>query len=245
MDPVGSEGDALIMQSGFTTLERIVNGESGGSTGKEEKTPSTLPPAFPAKKASLGYFIEAENRILKRELGQFDQIKHKLDNDYGLFNAWAERFFSKHRSYMVDALEPLAMNFAQLVLENPTEHGYARLPSAATIQRHIMSFAINPYVDQHIEQSTLELMEIFDGKESSNIEKRAKDLARVLVENLCAALAALPEEPEPCREVKPVRNVSAEPGPSEDAPLTLPEQPDRPQIPGPDDWTEIGGEYDG
>ena len=224
MDPIGPEGDALIMQSGFTTLEKIVNGDST-ATGPPKAPPE--PPALPAKKASLGFFQEAQNRILRREIGQFNQIKGKLNGDYGLFNQWAERFFVKHREYMMQVLEPVALKFAELVRPDMRTNNLSAIRVAGAIVP-----TLNFCIDLHIEHSTSELLDILGGKRASDIGKRAEGAAKMIIEALSEAITRIPpEEPDPLKQIP-------------DSPRAMPPIPNAPQKPGPDDWTEIGGEFD-
>lgn len=219
MDPVGPEGDALIMQSGFTTLEKIVNGDSSSKSPAAPPEPPT--PAFPAKKASLGYFQEAQNRIFRREMGRFEQVRHKLNGDCGLFNEWMRRFSAKHREYMHQVLEPLAVNFVGLI--RPGINVDAAV--GAIVSR---------YIDLHLEGSTAELLDIFNGKQPSDIERRADFWARVLIDRLAEGISNI-------SQIKVMSDRLPPAAPR--ARLQLPMAP--PPKPGPDDWTEIGVEPNG
>jgi len=173
MDPVGSEGDALIMQTSYTTLERIVSGEA-----QQKQLPAQEPKP---KQVPAAMIQDAFIRILKRETGQFDQVRHKLDGDYRQFDQWAKRFFGKHRGYMFDILNPLALTLSDAIRPDLVPNGE-------------LTGTLDACINDHIERSTLALFDLFDGRPVMDIERRAKDESRRLIESITSAVLSMEKE---------------------------------------------------
>lgn len=112
-NPVGPEGDELLVQLNQTTLKKLVAGDSGPS-----KVPA-VPPGKPAPAEALMPALNAAfERIFKREIGQFGQVSVKFGENMSDFNKWADGFFEKHRVYMTDVLRPMVDSLIALFPEN-------------------------------------------------------------------------------------------------------------------------------
>lgn len=172
MDPIGPEGDARIVMNNMITLEALIAGPPG------------KPPALPApdmtvqaRSSYLMLFEEAENRILKREIGQFNQILHKLRDGAEDFEDWSSRFFAKHREYMVQALFPLVQSLALL------------LAPVAKVNGNLSS-VLDTYIECHTEASKRTLEGILNQKTADFGEKtRAQQAAQDLIEKIFACVA--------------------------------------------------------
>lgn len=171
MDPVGPEGDALILQLNQTTLDRIVSGEA--LQKQQSSQPEKKQPQEPV-------IEDAFRRILRREAGQLDQVRHKLNGDWSLFNDWTQRFFTKHRGYMADTLTPMAAGLSADICPDASPNGE-------------ITDVIDSCISRHIERSTIDLFDAFDGRGAIDIEGRARDEARSLIESVTSATLAAKE----------------------------------------------------
>lgn len=99
MDPVGPEGDELLVQLSFTTLKRL-------AAGDVKQPPQPAEPKI--LQHSFGIlFRAAYERILKREIGQFERDRTSKDS----FDAWFDNYFVREKSRVEQDVEPLAMSF--------------------------------------------------------------------------------------------------------------------------------------
>lgn len=93
MDPVGPEGDALIVQLNQTTLDRIVSGEALNSNKQTESG---------SKKEAVKQMASSTfSRIYSREMNHFQRMKAENKDE------WWNRFQSSHHDYIRNNLEPV------------------------------------------------------------------------------------------------------------------------------------------
>jgi HK97 family phage portal protein len=178
MDPVGSEGDELLVQLNQTTLKRLVSGEPN------KQKPATPPPQVPGapappdpdqmKQNYAGLVLDAFRRILKREKGRFDQVRHKEPADLA---AWRDGFLPEHRNYMIQTLRPVFYSLA------------AMLDPAASVLDAQTTNILEAATTAHIVESrrTLENLTT-DPNGEFEIEARAKREADDLLERFVVAI---------------------------------------------------------
>lgn len=169
LDPIGPDGDEHIVQLNRTTLKKLVAGEpEKEAPAAEGIEPDQIEQSFQA------LFEEANARILRREMGQFERDKGKFEGKKGAFSAWLADFYGKNGDYMRQALEPLATSMMALIF-----------PSAAF--NGAIATRIDSFIADHAERSKTALSAHFAGiSESIFPENRAHIEARELIERLLA-----------------------------------------------------------
>lgn len=204
MDPVGPEGDALTMQSGFVTLKSIVDGPPTPPPAPQKKDGKQPAPGntLTVRNASLGYFREAEIRIYRREVGQFNQQRPKLENNPSLFDQWEQLFSQKNRHYIAEQFTPLAWNFMGLLRDDISRDD----PDASN---HINE-AINAFIHGHRELSNAYLRAAFeDDSDAVFSETSFRMASSELLEKLVALAEGLPQHPK--RAPSPPREIVTQP----------------------------------
>lgn len=156
IDPVGTEGDELIVQLNQTTLKKLVAGD--------------VRPAVPklAWQSHKMLFEHAYERILKREAGQFERDGAKK----GDIQSWFAHFFAKEKGKIEQEIEPIAMSlFLQVV---PDLKGNGQI-----------SEALNRFIDWHVESSRNAFLALSAGKiEGFCTPERIRDGGSRLIESL-------------------------------------------------------------
>jgi HK97 family phage portal protein len=182
MDPVGSEGDALIVQVNMTTLERLVEGPELPPSSPADIPPAPKPGIEQARASYLMLFEDAERRILGREIGQFNQVLHKFQDKSENFSEWADRFFAKHREYMDQTLFPLVQSLAMLMAPRGRINGN-------------LSSVLTTFIESHVETSIQVFSELRNFTETE-ANDRAKQAAQNLIEQvlICVAFMEVPDE---------------------------------------------------
>ena len=174
-DPIGPEGNYRIVPLNMTNLQNMA---AGGLPDKKGLPAPDL--TTQARFSFLMLFQEAENRILKREMGQFNQVLHKLQDKSEDFGDWSGRFFARHREYMEQMLAPLVQSLALL------------LAPVARVNGNLSS-VLEAYIEAHIEASKRALGAILR-KESADFgeKERAQQAAADLMEKVftCIQLEA-------------------------------------------------------
>lgn len=165
LDPVGPEGDELLVPLNYTTLKRMVSGEA-------------QPPKNP-QQVQASYVMLLQDsflRILRRESNRFEQNRHKFEQN-GSFLEWVSELCSQQRDYMTTALEPILTSLLLLCMPNIHINGdLSRILGAA--------------IDGHLERTRRSLEEISAGREATfEIEDRAKQEALDLIERVFASFA--------------------------------------------------------
>ena len=94
MDPVGPEGDELIVQLNQTTLKKLVAGDVPGPSPKL------------AWQSYKMLFQHAYERILRREIGQFERDGAKKED----FQGWFNHYFTRERPRIEQEIEPIAVS---------------------------------------------------------------------------------------------------------------------------------------
>ena len=169
MDPIGPMGDYHLMQKQYVTLEEIVGGSPGAQKTKTPQLP-TPPLKNETIGKDLGYFKDAMSRILKREAGRFDQVRHKCEGDLAFFDVWLEGFLVKHREYAENCLRPLCSNFLA---------GTGR--SATGV--------IPGFLELLMEDSSTEIRMALQGQRGQGAESRNAKWAKLLIERLALSEA--------------------------------------------------------
>lgn len=178
MDPVGPEGDELLVQLNQTTLKRLVSGDV--NKGAKPALPGQVPgaPAGPeadqVKQNYAGLVQDAFRRILKREQGRFDQVKHKNQADLA---AWRDEFLPEQRNYMVQTLRPIFYSLASM------------LDPAANVLDAQTTNILEAATTAHIVESRRILEDLGeDPRGELEIEARAKREAENLIEKFVLAI---------------------------------------------------------
>jgi HK97 family phage portal protein len=171
LDPVGPEGDELLVPLNYTTLKKLVS--------SNEPAPSTSP-ALPApspdqvQKSYLVLLQDAFERILRRELNRFDQSRHKFSEN-GAFLEWIEALFGQQREYMKSALEPILTSMALLCIPHARINGnFTAIISAA--------------IDGHMERTRNAFELVISSNAQFEMKSRARQEARDLIERAFALL---------------------------------------------------------
>jgi HK97 family phage portal protein len=167
-DLIGPEGDELLVPLNYTTLKKLVAEEPAQKPAPAPGPPEELPRA---KTSFLSLFSNTFERILKREQGQFEQIKAKFNGNERLYNKWVETWLNPvHGAYIKDQIEPVIDSLVA-VIGREKFNGHL----AAIIERHI---------EQHLEQSRQELLIAFHQDEWPEIEKRAAKESENIIEHI-------------------------------------------------------------
>jgi HK97 family phage portal protein len=167
MDPVGPEGDELIVQLNQTTLKKLVSGEA--------PAPKPAPPL-----QSYKMLIQhAYERILKREIGQFERDGAPK----GDFSAWFNQFFAKERGRIEQDMEPIVMSLLLQIAPQIEING--QIPEI-----------LAGFIDWHIEASRNAFSAPLAGKvDEFCTPERVKEGANRLIEALAAMVVEAKEKP--------------------------------------------------
>jgi hypothetical protein len=166
---VGPEGDELLVQLAQTTLKRLVSGETAPNPAK--------PPDLKIGQQSFRMlFNHAYERILKREIGQFERDGARKKD----FGPWFEQFFARERTKIEQDIEPLAMSFLTWLAPQADLNGN-------------LSEAIDLFAEWHTEAARQAFTNILAGKmdEYCNTE-RINEGGKRLAECLAGLSAAAP-----------------------------------------------------
>ncbi len=176
MDPVGPEGDALIMQSSFTTLKAIV-GDETVQNGNKQKPPAK-PGVLPGKSAALH---ELEDSEINHGIARFNTEREFFGDDEGLFNAWMEIYTETARERIDVKAQAIALDFI----------GHIRpgaLPKK-TLNVHLSSFS-----DNIMERVRHALYRAFHEGTEATVADMPGEWAYIrATEHLAAFAASLPE----------------------------------------------------
>lgn len=129
MDPMGPEGDELLVQLNQTTLKRLVSGETAPQPKKEDGQKI-------GRQSFKMLFQHVYERILKREIGQFERDGAQKKD----FPGWFYKFFARERSKIEQDIEPLAVSFLTWLAPQADLNGN-------------LSEALKIFVEWHVEAS--------------------------------------------------------------------------------------------
>lgn len=170
MDPVGPEGDELLVQVNQTTLKKLVSGEWNREQSQKQR-PGVPPEPDPnqAKQNFAGLVTDAFRRILRREQARYEQVKHKDPEE---FAAWRDEFLPQQRQYMLDALRPIVISLAATID-----------PGATVLDSQNLSI-LEAAITMHIEETR----KAFEERTHSDIEARARREGDALLERIVVAI---------------------------------------------------------
>lgn len=138
MDPVGPEGDELLVQLNQITLRQLVGATETG--GKSEIT----------WQSHKMLFSNAYDRILRRETAQFERDKSKI-TDFSAFSEWFNPFFEKEKFRIKRDIEPIGLSF--LMQNSPGSKFNGDLHDG-----------LKNFIDWHIEDSRRIFAEVLSDK---------------------------------------------------------------------------------
>lgn len=171
MDPVGPEGDELLVQLNQTTLKKLVAGDI-------PKGPPIAPKITP-KQLREGFFGVAEaifGRFLRRESNRFEQSTKKLV-DVQEIEKWSDDYFTIYRDSMEEEINKLAIGIT----------GAASLTGG---QAWVIRDLARNALDEHEIASKKAFLSLFEGKNGRfSAETRAKDEAESFISAILAAIA--------------------------------------------------------
>jgi HK97 family phage portal protein len=161
MDLVGAEGDELLVQLNQTTLKKLV----AGDVPNQQKTDQKI-----AWQSYKMLFQHAYERILNRELSQFDRDKAKIKNS----PEWFAGFFERQRARIEQDLEPLAFSFLLQMAPQIKLNGN-------------LNGLLKNFIDWHIEGAKRYFVALLAGEnEEYCLPERIKNGGDRLIENLAA-----------------------------------------------------------
>lgn len=174
MDPVGPEGDELLVQINQTTLKRLAEGDPNlkGPTEPEE---------LPDERAVASWRLLVEDafrRVIRRETNQYEQRRHKLTNRQEVAE-YLQSYRAQQRDYMRAILRPLL-----ICMTTQVACGIAPL-------------SIEAALDAAVEAHVAETEAIVNGVEPGAMPDFAEELrtrheARALMERVFAAISQEP-----------------------------------------------------
>ena len=149
LNPIGADGDKHVMQSQYTTLEKI---------GEE---PAPVQPQLPAleidedaiRQAHNGIFIDTAIRVLKREEHRaIDSARRYTDR--GEFVEWMAKFYGEHAIYMAGVLKIPMEALCHIVFNGNNEKAAGQIDTVLTM-----------FLYNHIKESRLSILSYYDDNE--------------------------------------------------------------------------------
>ena len=123
LNTIGPEGDAYLMQSQFTTLERIIDGTAAAGATQLD-SPSDPEPPEPKKpepkeepdaaKAMGAVFADIAGRCVAREIKAIESLKKDKMTPQA-FGEWAKTFYVGHADYLTDNYNAACESLSALV----------------------------------------------------------------------------------------------------------------------------------
>ncbi len=115
--PTG-EGQVYLVESNMTTAAHVARGEnirSGGGGEKKTKGGAFAMSVDDAKLHAMPLFVDAAERIVRREAKACRRAAAKYAGDAVAFANWADRFYAEHGEAMVGAFTPSALSLGRLI----------------------------------------------------------------------------------------------------------------------------------
>lgn len=147
LNPIGPDGDKYVMQSQYTTLEKI---------GEESDLALTAPTDDqfePAREAYRHILEDAAIRVLRREEGRAINAAGRYEQRQE-FVRWMNKFFGDHIIYAASVLNPILNSMAQVVLNGRHEKLAGQIDTI-----------VNIYLDRHVKDSRVAILEYYDDRE--------------------------------------------------------------------------------
>lgn len=167
MDPVGPEGDELLVQLNQTTLKRLAAGEPEQNDPESRELMTQ-----PQIRQSYALLLEdAFRRVLRREANRAEQNQHKA------LTEWIGAFQEQQRDYMRSTLTPVLTSMVML-----------HSPGQSAKHMACVAPALEVAIDAHLKRMADEL-ENMRPDEPMETELRAKQEATDLIERVFASIA--------------------------------------------------------
>ena len=148
LNPIGPDGDKYVMQSQYTTLEKI---------GEDSPAPAPAPPAEdqfePVRDAYRHILEDAAIRVLRREEGRAINAAGRYD-DRQEFVRWMNKFYRDHTIYAASVFDPILKSMAQVLLNGRHDQVAGAIETIVNINLHY-----------HVKDSRLALLAYFDDDE--------------------------------------------------------------------------------
>lgn len=167
LNPIGPDGDKYVMQSQYTTLEKIGEDIEPPPIPKPEPDPDD--PDLEKAKSLYGKIItDISRRILRREKNRFEDAKKRVET-VEAFNTWLDGFYEEHKKYMHKA-------YTSSVEAISEHHNY---------DQNTTNAILNLFVDRRITLNKQILIDSYSGKDSLWDEKeRAAAMTDQLLEEI-------------------------------------------------------------
>lgn len=167
-NPVGPEGDELLVMTNQTTLKRLVAGETVAQPAPQPGAPDE--PDADKTAASYQLLVQnALNKAIKRENNRFDQVAKGLKDKNDLQN-WLKNFFTEHENWLARELSVILDSLAMMLGGHVTSVNGGQN-------------TLHEAVKKHCERSKTDLAALFSGGNAVNVgAQRAQTEAQEIIE---------------------------------------------------------------
>ena len=134
-NPVGPEGDLLIVNGAYTPLKALMAQTQTAAPAPQPAQPPAQPQRAQLLAGFAGMTKGTFERILRRASNRFEQNRPKMQGEKAV-NQWLQEWAGEHQQYAAAALGPIVDGFAQLAGSPVRSDNGAAMLLQAVVEAH-------------------------------------------------------------------------------------------------------------